>query len=62
MPFQHPMQLEARSDQAPAVVLNGNVLELRNGGAGNAVQRFPGRVRNQMQVDAVRLMIARITG
>ena len=54
-PFQHAVQLEAGPDQAPAVIHDRGVLELRDGRAGDAVQRLPGRVGYQVQVDAVRL-------
>ncbi len=51
--FQHTMQLKTGPDQAPAMVQDLDVLELRGGGSRDRVQGFAGRVRDEMEVDPI---------
>src|SRR5262249_35138831 len=50
--LDHPMQLEAGPDQAPAMIEDLGMLELNSGGTDDRVQRFAGGIGDQVQVDA----------
>jgi hypothetical protein len=60
--IQHPVQLEARPNQAPAVRDDRQMLELDRRRTDDRVERFPGRVRDQMEIEPVRGHLGTITG
>ena len=48
--FQHPMQLQPRTDQGPAMIGHFGLVELRHGGARQSVQSIPSRVGYQVYI------------
>ena len=51
--FQHAVQLKAGTHQTPPMMEDVRLFELHSRSPGNGVQRLPGGIRHQVQIDTV---------